>query len=242
LTELWARRTNGQLTHTAYEASGQVAGAIAQRAEQECQRFFAQGQEPLVRRLFTRLVRVARPHEGRGYTRVRVNLRELPDAVHPIVKTLTDARLLVTGRDQTAEQETVEVAHEALLRHWKRLQGWLDQDREFLLWRQRIQREIEEWQRIRGEEGALLRGARLVEAARWREERAHELNAAEERFISASVELRQREDRERERRRKTFTMRLIGGLVGALCLAGLAGWQWQQANAQRKESDKQRQF
>ena len=99
LTELWARRTNGQLTHTAYEASGQVAGAIAQRAEQECQRFLAQGQEPLVRHLFTRLVRVARPNEGCGDTRVRVNLRDLPDAVHPIVQTLTDARLLVTGRD-----------------------------------------------------------------------------------------------------------------------------------------------
>jgi hypothetical protein len=88
----------------------------------------------------------------------------------------------------------------------------------------------------------LLRGARLAEAERWREERPHELNAGEQRFVNASVELRQREDQERERRRKTFMVGLVGGLVGALCLAGVAGWQWHQANAQRKESDKQRQF
>src|SRR5215831_16313027 len=35
---------------------------------------------------------------------------------------------------------------------------------------------------------------------------------------------------------------LIGGLAGALCLAGVAGWQWHQANAQRNESDRQRQL
>jgi hypothetical protein len=31
------------------------------------------------------------------------------------------------------------VAHEALVRHWERLRGWLNEDREFLLWRQRTQ-------------------------------------------------------------------------------------------------------
>ncbi len=39
---------------------------------------------------------------------------------------LADARLIITGED------TVEVAHEALIREWPRLRGWLEDNREGL--------------------------------------------------------------------------------------------------------------
>jgi len=81
-------------------------------------------------------------------------------------KILTDARLLVTGRDEATKRETVEVAHEALIRSWERLQTWLGKDREFLLWLLRLQIEKTEWQHSRYDEGILLRGALLAEAER----------------------------------------------------------------------------
>ena len=49
---------------------------------------------------------------------------DLPVKAQPILKLLTDARLIVTRDDDG--RRTVEVAHEALLRKWPRLRGWLD--------------------------------------------------------------------------------------------------------------------
>src|SRR5512147_1719183 len=39
----------------------------------------------------------------------------------------------------------VEVAHEALIRGWRRLRGWVDQDREFLRTRERIAGQARLW-------------------------------------------------------------------------------------------------
>jgi hypothetical protein len=67
-----------------------------------------------------------------------------------VVKALADARLLVTRRDETTGAETAEVAHEALIRGWARLRGWLDADREFLLWHQRLREWLGEWRAGKG--------------------------------------------------------------------------------------------
>ena len=54
------------------------------------------------------------------------------------IRKLADARLVVTERDAATGRETVEVAHEALIRGWQRLRAWIDADREFLRTRERI--------------------------------------------------------------------------------------------------------
>jgi hypothetical protein len=72
-------------------------------------------------------------------------LAELGGEPRELVEKLADARLVVTGREEATGQETVEVAHEALIRHWQRLQSWLNADREFLLWRQRLRHDLEDW-------------------------------------------------------------------------------------------------
>ena len=61
--------------------------------------------------------------------------------------------LVVTGHDEAAREETVEVAHEALIRTWARLRRWLDADREFLLWRQRLRTDLAEWEHTERDEG-----------------------------------------------------------------------------------------
>jgi hypothetical protein len=62
------------------------------------------------------------------------------------IRKLADARLVVTERDSATGRETVEVAHEALIRGWQRLRGWVDQDREFLRTRERIAAQARLWQ------------------------------------------------------------------------------------------------
>jgi formylglycine-generating enzyme required for sulfatase activity len=108
-----------------------------------------------------------------------------------VVKKLADERLLVTNR-AVAGEETVEVSHEALIRQWQRLQGWLNEDREFLLWRERLRGRVNDWQQNKHDDGTLLRGALLVEAQRWLSQKADILTNEEKDYLRHSAEARER--------------------------------------------------
>ena len=164
---LWDRQEVGRLTHRAYEGIGRLAGAIASQAE-DVYGSLAPEQQDTARQLLTRLVRVANPDEDRNDARRRTRLSEVASLpkVTKVIRALTDARLLVTDADPDGQQ-TVELAHEAIIREWDRLRSWLVEDRQFLLWQQRARRWYEEWQLSGQEPGALLRGRILSEAQSW---------------------------------------------------------------------------
>ena len=54
-------------------------------------------------------------------------------------------RLVVTGEQQSDGEAMVEVAHEALLRAWPRLQGWLKDERDFLIFKGEVERAERRW-------------------------------------------------------------------------------------------------
>jgi WD40 repeat protein/KaiC/GvpD/RAD55 family RecA-like ATPase len=203
LTELWSRRHGKTLMNPAYNEIGGVTGALAKRAETEFARF-TQEEQTAARRLFDRLVRVPKPEEGAEETRQRIELPATDTVTENVVQTLArpEVRLLVTGRDDQTGTRTVEVAHEALIRSWKRLRGWLNEDREFLLWRQRLQVALEGHERSHGDTGSLLRGAPLAEAEHWLATQPWDLTDAERRFVDESIGLREREAEESEQRRR----------------------------------------
>jgi hypothetical protein len=120
LLELWQARRAGWMTLDAYRAGGGLHGAIARLAEASYAQFDP-GQAAVARSMFLRL---AGPGEGEGVVRRRVTLSELDADGDPtasrVLQALTAARLLTTG------DGFVEVAHEALLREWPRLQTWLE--------------------------------------------------------------------------------------------------------------------
>ncbi|MBV7335969.1 hypothetical protein KFU94_48580 [Chloroflexi bacterium TSY] len=197
LTELWERQTaDGLLTHKAYEEIGQVNGAIAQRAE-EALLSFESDEQTAVRAIFTRLVRVAQPNEEVEDVKRRISLAELNTHLQPLLHKLADARLIVMGRNERTNEETVEVSHEALLRNWQELQMWLNSDREFLLWRQRLRTLAENWISLQKDESVLLRGVLLTEAEGWAD-RSNELSAIERELITSSRILADRETAEKE--------------------------------------------
>jgi hypothetical protein len=93
----------------------------------------------------------------------------------------------------------LDVSHEALIRGWPRLRGWLDEDRAGLRVQRRITETAAEWQRSNRDNDLLYRGARLVQAQEWRTRHEVELNPLEREFLDASIELKQRlEEHERE--------------------------------------------
>jgi len=221
LTELWARRQGKLLTHAAYEESGEVSGAMAQRAEVVFATLSPTQQEG-VHRLLTRLVWVGDQAELTLATRQRAPVSELGEKSRQVLMVMTDARLLVIGKLGAGGEETAEVAHEALIRHWERLRGWLDEDREFLLWRRRLQTALAEWGRTNREEGALLRGTPLREAERWISERLEDLSPLEQEFINNSSAQDKREQTLREHRRKTILIASLGSTIVFLLLTSFA--------------------
>jgi len=235
LTQLWERREDGTLTHAAYQAVGQVAGAIGQWAEEAYTELVPE-ERPLARRVFTRLVRYG---EGEvADTRQRQSLSELvarpeeQEPLHRLVRRLADARLLVTGGDPGAE--TVEIIHDALLQQWGRLKHWTAEQREFYLWRQRLDERLQEWEEKGRDEGALLRGALLAEAERWLTEHPDDLNPHERKYIQESVALREQDRAAQERRRRRITVAAVGAAAIFSILAAVAGLLWRRSEEQRK--------
>ncbi len=209
LTELFEQRQGRCLTHQAYQASGGVVGALAQRADALYTELDELGQAA-VRRLFLRLVTLG---EGTADTRRRVPRPELLSlgegdiknggwSMEAIMDTFGQYRLLTFDRDPATRSPMVEVAHEALLTEWDRLRQWLAEDREFLLWQQRLRAALHQWQTSEQDEGALLRGAPLVEAENWFNQRRDELSQAEQAFIQAGLALRERRAAEQEAQRQ----------------------------------------
>jgi WD40 repeat protein len=97
----------------------------------------------------------------------------------------------------------LDVSHEALIRGWPRLRGWLDEDRAGLRLQRRITETADEWQRSNRDNDLLYRGARLIQAQEWRERHEVELNPLEREFLDASIALKQRlEEREREQQQR----------------------------------------
>jgi WD40 repeat protein len=147
-----------------------------------------------------------------------------------VLKTLADARLVTTGED------TVEVAHEALIREWPLLRGWLEEDREGLRVHRHLTEAATEWERLDREPGELYRGARLATADEWQASHSEALNPLERGFLEASQELARQREQQRQRRRRRTIVWLAAGLVIALLLALLAGQQWQRARAEEQKA------
>ena len=122
LLELWQERDGARLSYPAYDRSGGVHGAVARLAERVYGQL-GEDERPRARALLVRLAGIG--EEGVAVRR-RLPLAELertPGAAEVLWK-LADGRL-VTVSDNEAE-----VAHEALLREWPRLRGWLEEDAE----------------------------------------------------------------------------------------------------------------
>ncbi len=147
LTQLFAQRNAaGRMCHRAYDALDGVAGAIVRYADGMLDERGPGGSgasEHEVRDLFLHLVQLGENSED---TRRRALRSDFADAAQPLIDYLVGKRLLVAGNDPARGEETVEVAHEALIRRWPRLVGWLAENRADLHQRREIARAAHAWQ------------------------------------------------------------------------------------------------
>jgi energy-coupling factor transporter ATP-binding protein EcfA2 len=162
LKETWALRDGNTIIADSYARSGGVREAIRITAERTFDALTPEEQHA-ARKLFLRLVT---PGEGQEDTRARAAMPSEP-TLRKIVERFADARtrLLVTGSDRAA-RPTVEVAHEALIRTWKRLRDWIDASREKLRARAAVVQAKAEWEQHGRREDLLLPAGFQLERAR----------------------------------------------------------------------------
>ena len=211
LYESWLRRDGRVLTIDGYRAAGGVRGAIARTAEdayQDC----SPDQRVVMRRMLVRLVELG---EGADDTRRRVPLAELLPEDQAVLERLTRARLVVVG-DGAAE-----IAHEAVIREWPRLRGWLAEDRDELQALRQLSTAARAWDAGGRDEADLYRGPRLVASLELCSG-AHRLNVVERDFLKASQAAQDRELTTARRRTRRLWV-LLAVVAGALVAAVIAG-------------------
>ena len=256
LTEVFERREGTVLTLKAYHESGGVLGALARRAEELFQQTPEAGQEAM-RQVFLRLVTLG---EGTDDTRRRAMQHELmglvedENVVNDVINALGRYRLLTFDHDPDTRAPTVAVAHEALIREWKRLRSWLDESREDILLQRRLATANEEWSKLNRDASFLASGARLQQFESLAARGTIALTPDELDYVRASVQRREaieaeeraRAEREaalEKRSRQRLRALVIGASIAAVIttiLALLALVARQDAVSQRKNADRQR--
>jgi energy-coupling factor transporter ATP-binding protein EcfA2 len=235
LEQLWERHEpDGTLTWAAFNDLGGVEGALAARADKILSEHYTSEQQEIVRRLLLKLIQ---PGEGAADTRRRVPLNELASAsldeaaVQQLLKPLTDERLVTTGRDDLSKQETVEITHEALIRGWPTLAGWIEAARADLRLQLQLDEAAREWETNNGTTDLLWSGLRLSNAEEWLKRTALLLNERSAVFLNASrLEAQRRaeadaaaeRDRQQLQEEQRHARRLHRLLVGAAVLLSVA--------------------
>ncbi|MBN9020986.1 MAG: toll/interleukin-1 receptor domain-containing protein, partial [Rhizobiales bacterium] len=131
---------------------------------------------------------MVRINDEGGFVRQAAKWDELPEEAKRLLSALAgpSARLLVI-REHEGSRE-VEVAHEALFRVWPLLAGWLEEEREFLIGRNRLERALYDWRALpEAERGkGLITGILLERAKTWLALHPGRFDAEESAFITAS--------------------------------------------------------
>lgn len=238
---LYEKRDGRRLTHAAYDAIGGVDRALARHAE-EIYSGLQPSQQDIMQRLMLRLVEVG---ESGDATRRRVDRQDLnfenvsTEAVQEVIDLLTapESRLLIASREIRTSGDAseapitwIEVSHEALIREWDQLKGWIAENAEGLRYGSELLKAASDWNAANRDSAYLLTGTRLVRAEEWLLDA--DANALQRAFIQASVEQRsrveatEREQAERElalqrraaERLRAFVLVLLISLVVAIGL------------------------
>jgi WD40 repeat protein len=227
LTELWneAQKQGEQfLRLDTYEKLGGIEGTLQKRAEQVYQSL-AQEEKTVAQRLFLELTQVGDTLD----TRRRIYLDDLVNSHHRlgILNKVTQIlaseqnRLITCTEEPTVEKTEVspqskienpqskiqiDVVHEALIRHWKRLRDWQDENREAMIVERDIETQAQQWQ-VDGkpnEPGMLLQGAKLAKAEDYLSKYGDlgMLDGVAEEFIAESQKLRRCQEQEAEERKQ----------------------------------------
>jgi MinD-like ATPase involved in chromosome partitioning or flagellar assembly len=150
--------------------------------------------------------------------------RKLLNDVHDRVLSALRYSRLIVEKQLSDGSEVVELAGEDVLNGWTRVERAIDEERPFLMWRQKISDDAAAWETSR-ERSLLLRGQPLEDARRRLRERPLDFNASERGFLLAG-----------EHRRTTLRISTVVAALLLLVVSGIVGWKRQTDDYQVSRS------
>ena len=143
---------DGDITVADYRTLGGIKGSIEAAVERALKAADADPAIPRDRAARLTLLRrglipwLASIDPDTGAPRRRVaRLTEIPAEVRPLIQHLVEQRLLATDVNKGTGEPTIEPAHEALLRQWGLLEGWLTEDSGLLAVLEGVKRGSRDW-------------------------------------------------------------------------------------------------
>lgn len=215
LAETWERRRDGVLTLTGYREAGGVNGALARLAD-ETYLSLHDGARAGARRALLRLADAG--DDGTNDLRRRLPLAEVAPPEDLEARVAVEA--MVARRLLTVDRDSVEVAHEALLREWPRLRSWLEDDVQGRRLHRRLGESARGWRLTDKDPSELLRGSRLDAALDWATAHESDLSDTERWFLDASAAQAEAERvaTERRARQQARTNRRLRGLLAGVAV------------------------
>ncbi|MEV0586395.1 serine/threonine-protein kinase [Nonomuraea sp. NPDC050310] len=229
---LWALVGGDDLAGGSRAAAGLAAPRVSERAlgelAEEVYAGLGRPERDLVPEVFLRMVEA--DEEGADAVR-RVSREELTDGrreADSVIGAFAGAGLITEGQDSVA------IAHPALLRAWPQLRLWLEDERAGLVVHRGLSRAARQWHTGGRRDGDLYQGSALEDALGWAAtgRRRLSLNRVETEFLGAAARLARR----RTTRRRVVSASLALLLVAALGAAGFAEYQRRIVAEQRDEA------
>ncbi|MDQ0846936.1 hypothetical protein [Streptomyces sp. V1I6] len=245
LRETWLRRSGARLTLAGYQATGGIGKSVAALGK-DLYESLNEDDRAVLRDLLLRMVHL--PPDGTGARagiRHRVPLDSLVDGLPPAAVAIRDR--LAEARLITVDQDTAQIAHEALLRAWPQLHDWIEQDAAALLLRQQVRTAADEWHAAGRDPAFLFRGSRLEAVLGLRKPGGNgpSLSEREAQFLTAGEEASASTRRHEQRRMRVLKAAVVALVVGLLVAVGsavVALQQEQKAQEQRATAQEQREL
>ncbi len=194
LRKLWESRQRNRVTWDAYQKLGGGRQALAKTADAFYNHLKPADQEAVRQILLT----AVRPGPGLEVSRQRVRRTALyhldipTEQIDRVLQALSDARLIYLLPGETPDDDQIDLAHEALIRNWPRLIGWIEEARVATRRRLRLTEAAEQWDQLNHDPSALWRGLLLQEADGYSDK-----TNLEQAFVTASLDAEQKEQEEK---------------------------------------------
>ncbi len=243
LNLLWETEVNSgsiqdrTLNTSTYRQLGGVRGALQQRVD-SIYEALTQQEKLVVQSIFLKLVDIGKDSEsGTEWrpVRRRALMFEFSNELERIVlmKLINENLLVSNGQLTPQESTTVEITHETLLTSWANLNVWIQENRQAIALRNRLNDDVAHWQTKKADD-ELWAGSKLEQVLELRKDSTFNqilggFSPTANQFIDVSVGLR---DRLQKRRIAVAIAFAIGGIS-----FGLQQWYFGQEQQRFKQTN-----
>jgi tRNA A-37 threonylcarbamoyl transferase component Bud32/WD40 repeat protein len=192
MSRVWEMRDRSEKSFPsdALEQLGGISGALSAHADGVVDRLPDGESRRIARDMFCAVVTA----DGTARAAEREELLERfwdVDRAAAVLEQLVEGRLLRVS--SSADEETVELAHEALVTRWGRLTRWRRDEAASKPLRERLTDAARHWEREGRPDALVWRGEMVERASEWQEGQAEQLTVSELEFLDVSREVSRRE-------------------------------------------------